>query len=324
MTDPLAQLAEWLVYGALGLAKGSTPAAALEFFVYDSVKIISLMFLMIFVMGIIRTYIPPERIRKLLSNKAPFLSNLGASLFGAITPFCSCSSIPIFISFIEAGVPLGVAFSFLVTSPLINEYLVVMMIGFFGLEITAIYILIGLVLGIGAGMMIGRMNMEKYLSEDLFKRRNSLKKKGHRFRSFTERLRFGIDEAKDITSKTWLWVLAGVGIGAAIHGFIPEEAISSAVSATGIFAVPVAVLIGVPIYANCTAVLPIAAALFDKGVPLGTALAFMMSTAALSLPEAVILRRAVKLPLLALFFGIVALGIVIVGYLLNFLFPIIM
>ena len=322
MTDPLQQFAEWLSYGALGLAKGSTLGAALEFFIYDSLKIIFLMFLMIFMMGIIRTYIAPERIRKLLSNRIPFLSNLGASLFGAITPFCSCSSIPIFMSFVEAGVPLGVAFSFLVTSPLINEYLVVMMLSYLGLQVTVVYVLIGLVLGISAGMLIGRMNMEKHLAEDLFSCRESHKMKGRRYKSFAERLRFGYSEAKDITSKTWLWVLAGVGIGAAIHGFIPGEAINAAVNATGIFAVPVAVLIGIPIYANCTAVLPIAAALFDKGVPLGTSLAFMMSTAALSLPEAVILRRAIKLPLLALFFGIVALGIMIVGYLLNLIFPV--
>lgn len=318
MTDPIQVFSEWLVYGMLSLEKGSKLGTSLDFFIYDSIKILLLLFLMIFVMGVVRSYISRKRIRELLSRKTPGLSNLAASIFGAITPFCSCSSIPIFMGFLEAGVPLGVSFSFLATSPLINEYVAVLMLGFFGLEITVIYIVAGLVLGTLGGVLIGRLGMEKHIASDLFLVKKE--KSEPVYKSFKDRLKFGYSEAESIVKKLWVWVLVGVGIGAFIHGFIPEEAIESAVASGGIFAVPLAVLIGIPIYANCSAVVPIAVVLFQKGVPLGTALAFMMAVSALSLPEAIILRRAMKLPLLALFFAIVAAGILLIGYLFNLLF----
>jgi uncharacterized membrane protein YraQ (UPF0718 family) len=316
MSDPLAQFSEWIVYDLLSLARESKFGTALDFFIYDSIKIIVLLFAMIFVMGVIRSYISPERIRRALSGKIPILPNLGASMFGALTPFCSCSSIPIFISFLEAGVPTGAAFSFLATSPLVNEYVAILMLGFFGPEITVLYVAAGIILGTLAGIVIGRLGMEKHLVKDITARKAT---KHPVFSSIRERLEFGYDEAKSIVSKLWLWVFVGVGIGALIHGFIPEETINSAISIGGVFAVPIAVLIGIPIYANCSAVVPIAVALFQKGVPLGTALAFMMATAALSLPEAIILRRAMRLPLLALFFTIVALGIILMGFMFNLL-----
>jgi uncharacterized membrane protein YraQ (UPF0718 family) len=316
MSDPLQQFSEWLVYGALGIAQDSKLGTSLDFFVYDSIKILVLLFAMIFVMGIFRTYISQERVRNALSGKIPFVPNILASSFGAVTPFCSCSSIPIFMSFLEAGVPVGTAFSFLATSPLVNEYVAVIMFGFFGWEVAVAYVLLGIILGTLSGVIIGNSGMERHLVKDVAVR----KKKEKKYKSVKERLSFGYSEASDMLSKLWLWVLFGVGLGAAIHGFIPEETIDSLVSSGGIFAVPLAVLIGIPIYANCSAVVPIAAALFQKGVPLGTALAFMMATAALSLPEAVILRRVMRLPLLAAFFGMVALGIVIIGYLFNLFF----
>ncbi len=288
-----------------------------EFFVYDTVKIILLLYIMIFLIGILRTYIPQHKMREWLSRKKFGLSYVFAALFGAVTPFCSCSSIPIFISFIRAGVPLGVTFSFLVTSPLINEYLVVLMLGFFGLKITIAYVLFGLMLGMASGVIISKLDVNKYIVEDL--RFNADEIREEKFTNFRERFGYGSSEASSIVKKLWLWVVVGVGIGALIHNFIPQELIEGAINRAGIFSVPIAVLIGVPIYANCGAIVPIAVALFQKGVPLGTSLAFMMATAALSLPEAVILRRALKLPLIAIFFGIVAAGIVMMGYLFNFI-----
>jgi uncharacterized membrane protein YraQ (UPF0718 family) len=315
MSDPLAGFSEWLVYGIFGLSRESQLATALDFFIYDSTKILALLFAMVFVMGIVRTYISPTKIRKVLSKKIPGLSNLLASSFGAITPFCSCSSIPIFISFLEAGVPAGVSLSFLATSPLVNEYVAILMFGFFGWEITLLYVVAGILLGSLAGIVLGRAGANKHLAKDITSR--SQKKNEQKFSSSSQRIIFGFSEARAVVSRLWIWVLVGVGIGALIHGFVPEEAINSLVSGSGIFAVPLAVLVGIPIYANCSAVVPIAAVLFSKGVPLGTSLSFMMAVAALSLPEAIILRRVMRLPLLIQFFGIVALGIILIGYLFN-------
>ena len=317
MTDFLQDLVNVLVYQILGLAEGSQLGEAVNFLVYDSIKIMFLLFFMIFLMGIIRTYISSDKIRKSLSGKKHGIGNLFASLFGALTPFCSCSSIPIFMGFIEAGIPIDVAFSFLITSPIVNEYVAVLMFGFFGLEVTMAYIITGIIIGILGGLMIGRMKMEKHLVKDVF---GKMKNKEKKFRNFKERMKFGFNEANSIVLKLWLWIIVGVGIGAVIHGYVPSDVINSLIESTGIFSVPIAVLVGIPIYANCTAVVPIAVVLFEKGTPLGTALAFMMSTAALSLPEAIILRRVMKLPLILIFFGMVTLAIIMIGYLFNFLF----
>jgi len=270
---------------------------------------------MVFAVGVLRTYLPPQRIRKWLSGKKMGYGNVLAALLGSITPFCSCSSIPMFISFAEAGIPLGVNFSFLITSPLINEYVVVVMLGFFGWKITALYVLSGLLIGIFSGMLLGKMGLEKYLEKDLA---GNLRVKAYRL--FRQRLLFGWDEAVSITGRIWLWVVAGVGIGAVIHGFVPETLIQSIISKGGLLTVPAAVLLGIPLYANCAAVVPVAVVLFEKGIPLGTALAFMMATAALSLPEAVILKRVMKIKLIIIFFGIVGLAIIFTGYMFNYLF----
>lgn len=315
MTDPLQDAVDLLVNQIA--IEDPQIAAAVNFFIYDSIKIILLLFFMIFIMGIIRTYVSSDKIRKSLSGKKHGVGNLSASMFGAITPFCSCSSIPIFMGFIEAGIPLDVAFSFLITSPIVNEYVAVLMLGFFGVEVTIAYVLVGILIGVFGGLLIGRLKMEKHLVKDVF---GKMKSKERKFRSFNERLKFGLNEANSIVVKLWIWVVVGVGIGALIHGFVPEEAINSLVESTGLLSVPLAVLVGVPIYANCTAVVPIAVVLFEKGAPLGTALAFMMSTAALSLPEAVILRRVMKLKLILLFFGMITMAIILIGYLFNFLF----
>jgi uncharacterized membrane protein YraQ (UPF0718 family) len=312
----LQQTVDWIFYGLFGLDKTSILTESLNYFVYDSIKIILLLFAMIFAVGFLRTYIPPDKIRKWLSGKRLGFGNLMASLFGTITPFCSCSSIPIFISFVKAGVPLGVTFSFLITSPIINEYLMVLMLTFFGWKIAAAYVLSGILIGVFSGMILGKMKLEKYLVTDITKTKLEKEKK---YKFVSQRLLFGFNEAKGITKKIWLWILVGVAIGALIHNYVPEELIHSALNKTGIFSVIIATLIGVPMYGNCAAIVPVAVALFQKGIPLGTALAFMLAISALSFPEAVILRRAMKLKLILIFFGIVTAAIIVTGYLFNLL-----
>ena len=308
--------ADFLVYTVLGLDPHSRTGAALNFFIYDSVKIMLLLFGMIALIGVIRTYLPQEKIRRGLSNKKR--SYAYAALFGAATPFCSCSSIPIFIGFIRAGIPLGVTLTFLITSPLINEYLVVLMIGMMGVKITAAYVASGMAIGIISGAILGSMRLEKYLVSDL-SQESPEQEAGFRDR-FKARLVFGLNEAVTIVRKLWFWVLIGVGVGSLIHNFVPQESIHNVISRTGAFSVPLATLLGVPLYGSCAAIVPIAAALFQKGVPLGTALSFMMAIAALSLPEAIMLRRVMKLPLILIFFSVTTLAIILTGYLFNFLF----
>jgi uncharacterized membrane protein YraQ (UPF0718 family) len=314
----LKEFTDWLVFTVFGISEGSHLGESLHFFVYDTIKILILLFLMISVVGFLRTYLPQHKIKRWLTGRRLGFGNVLAALFGAVTPFCSCSSIPIFISFLEAGIPLGVTFSFLITSPLINEYVVIIMWGFFGWKITLLYVLFGLFVGIFSGLILGKMKLEKHLEKDLIAKKAMLKKEV-KHDGLKGRIRYGVDEALSIIKKIWMWVLIGVGLGAVIHGFVPEETIQSIISKGGIFTVPIATILGVPLYANCSAVVPIAVVLFEKGIPLGTALAFMMATAALSFPEAVILRRVMKLKLIAIFFGIVTLGIIFIGYMFNML-----
>ncbi len=304
------------VYSFLQLNPESKLAQALHFFVYDSVKILVLLFSMIAVVGFLRTFISQRKIKHWIAGKKS-LAHVFASVFGSITPFCSCSSIPLFMGFLEAGIPLGVAFSFLVTSPLVNEYVAIIMLGFFGWKITLLYVLSGILIGVMAGMILGRMNLERYLVQGVVSPDTSCVREKI-YRTVRDRAVFGVREAMAITKKLWPWILVGVGIGAAIHNYVPEETVHAIISRTGAYSVPLATLLGMPIYGSCAAIVPVAVALFNKGLPLGTALAFMMATAALSLPEAVILRRVMKLRLIALFFGITALGIVITGYVFNF------
>jgi hypothetical protein len=289
-------------------------AGALHFFLYDSIKILTLLFVMISAVGFLRSYISQSKMRSWLAEKG-VLGNIFAALFGSVTPFCSCSSIPVFLGLIEAGIPLGVTFSFLITSPLINEYLAVLMLGFFGVKITVIYILSGLLIGIVAGVVLGKLRLERYLIKDVAPRKEECQ--CQRFKSKKDRLLFGVNEAKSIVKKLWIWVLLGVGVGALIHNYVPQESIQNIINKTGPLSVPIAVILGVPMYGNCAAIVPIAVVLFRKGIPLGTALAFMMATAALSFPEMMILKRAMKWRLIAAFFGITTLGIIITGYLFN-------
>ncbi len=313
----LQRIIDYLTYSVFRLNPDSKVGGVINFFLYDSIKILLLLFLMIALIGFIRSFISQSKVKSWINKKKVF-GNLFASFFGSITPFCSCSSIPIFLSFLEAGIPLGVTFSFLITSPLINEYLVIIMLGFFGWKITLLYVLSGIVIGVVSGIILGKMNLDKYLVKGLVKEDNQeLEEKT--YKNIRERILFGLNEAKSITKKLWMWVLLGVGIGAFIHNYIPQETIHAIINKTGPFSVPLATIIGVPMYGSCAAIVPIAVVLFRKGVPLGTALAFMMATAALSLPEAIILRRAMKLQLISIFFGVTASAIIVTGYLFNML-----
>jgi uncharacterized membrane protein YraQ (UPF0718 family) len=310
----LLKFADLLVYEWIGLDPESTFGGAVHFFVYDTVKIFLLLAVMIFAIGFIRTYLAEDKLKRWMSAGGLW-GNGVAALFGAITPFCSCSSIPIFISLLKAGVPLGVTFSFLITSPIINEYLVILMANKFGVPITIAYIASGLLIGTIAGAVLGRMKLERFLEKDITTSAPLNDKIVEH--TFTSRIRYGYTEALSVIRQIWLWVIIGVAIGAVIHNYVPEETIHSLIEATGIFSVPIATVLGVPMYGSCAAIVPVAVVLFEKGIPLGTALAFMMAMAALSLPEAIMLRRTMRLPLIALFFAITTLAIILTGYLLN-------
>ncbi len=310
----LEQSIHTLVYDWIGLAPESRLSGAIEFFLYDTIKIFLLLAFMMFLIGVMRTFLPDRKLKQWMS-RGGIWSNIVAALFGAVTPFCSCSSIPIFISLLRAGVPLGVTFSFLITSPLINEYLVILMVGSFGLPITLAYITSGLMIGTFAGAILEKLKLETHLEKDIIESSDS--EESDKAFTFTSRLRFGFDESIQVIKQIWIWVIVGVALGAFIHNYIPEEVIHDAMRATGIFSVPIATLLGVPMYGSCAAIVPVAVVLFQKGIPIGTALAFMMAMAALSLPEAIMLRRTMHLKLIAIYFGIASIGIIFTGYLLN-------
>lgn len=313
----LREVIDWLVYTIGGLDPSTALGEAVHFFVYDTIKIFLLLFFMISAIGVLRSYLPLSKLQRLSERKGKIPGHIMASVAGVLTPFCSCSSIPIFISFVKSRLPVGIALSFLITSPLVNEYLVVLMLGYFGIWVTGAYVLVGLLVGIIGGMLIGSMRPDSLIEEDM---RVTEPKEEH-FSGFRARLRFGVDEAKDVIRKLWPWVTGAIALGAIIHSYVPESLITSIGNSAGPLSIPVAALAGIPLYANCAAILPIAFVLFQKGLSLGTALAFMMAVSALSLPEAIMLRRAMKLKLIAIFFGTVAVSIVIVGYLFNLLMP---
>ena len=312
----LEAFADSLIYQWMGMDPDSRFGGAVRFFVYDTIKIFLLLASMIFIIGVARTWLPEDRLKHWMS-RGGLWGNTVAAVFGAITPFCSCSSIPIFISLLKAGVPLGVTFSFLITSPLINEYLVVLMAGEFGPSITIAYVASGLFIGIAAGGLLGRWRLEQHLERDILEA--AAAPNAATDYTFPRRLAYGAREAVTIIRQIAVWVLAGVAVGAFIHNYVPQETIHALIRTTGGFAVPIATALGVPMYGSCAAIVPVAVVLFQKGIPLGTALAFMMAMAALSLPEAIMLRRVMRLKLIALFFGITALGIILTGYLLNLL-----
>jgi len=316
---PLQIAADWLAYGIFSLSPESHLGQAVDFFLYDTAKIIILVYIISILSGIVNFYLPVERIRDYLAtHKLWGLDYFLATVFGAITPFCSCSSIPLFIGFLKAGIPLGVTFAYLISSPLISEIAFALMIGLFGIKIAILYVFAGSVIGMIGGFVIGRLKMEKYVEDFVWKSSIAV--------SATETKRIGLREAfpgiaRESSSILWgilPYVLIGIGVGAAIHGFVPANFFEFILTRLGAFSLPVAVLVAVPMYANPAGVLPILESLVAKGVPMGTALAFMMGVVGLSLPEALILKKVLKLPLLFAFFGIVTVGIILIGYLFNF------
>lgn len=311
----LKQFADYLCFNLIGLQPGSHLGEALDFFVYDTIKIFLLLTTIIFVVAIIRSSFPPERTKRILSHNREYVGNVMAALLGIVTPFCSCSAVPLFIGFVESGVPLGVTFSFLISSPMVNEVALIMLWGMFGWKIALIYIGTGLLVAIVAGIVIGRLKMEKHVQDYVWEMQVGQQEIEEL--TFREKLVYARDYTCDLLKKIWPYVVIGVGLGAFIHGYVPQDFLVRWAGRDNPFAVPVAVALGVPLYSNAAGVIPIVQALMSKGMAIGTVLAFMMAVTALSLPEAVILSNVLKRKLLVTFFGIVAVAIMIVGYLFN-------
>jgi len=307
----------YLTYSLLQIPRDTRLASAVEFFFYDTPKVMMLLVLVVFGVGIIRTFFTPERTRDVLSGKSEFVGNIMAAMLGIVTPFCSCSAVPLFIGFVTAGVPLGVTFSFLIAAPLVNEIAVGLLYGLLGWKIAAIYMGTGLVIAIAAGWTIGRLHLERYI-EDWVTQMNVNPAATPEMRlSWRDRVVAGWDAVKDILGKVWIYVMLGIAVGAGIHGYVPEGFMASIMGKGAWWAVPVAVGIGVPMYSNAAGIIPVVEALLGKGAALGTVLAFMMSVIALSLPEMIILRKVLKPQLIGAFIGIVTIGILVVGYLFN-------
>ncbi len=311
-------LANWISYSALQLPNDSRLGESLAFFLYDVPKILLLLSGMIFVISIIRSFFSPERTRALLGGKSEGAGNVLAAMLGIVTPFCSCSAVPLFIGFVEAGIPLGVTFSFLIAAPTINEVAIVMLFGLFGWKVAGLYVLSGLAIAILAGWMIGRLKMERYVEDFVWKVHRTANLKEEKL-TWQDRISQAGISVKEIVSKVWLYVVIGIAIGAGIHGYVPNAALASIMGKQAWWSVPAAVVLGIPLYSNAAGMIPIVSALLEKGASLGTALAFMMSVIGLSLPEAVILRRVLKLPLLITFFLVIAVAIMLTGYLFNWI-----
>ena len=322
MFDWIDRLANWFVFSVLGMDKGSHLAEALNFFIYDTTKILILLFIIIFLMGIVNSYFPIDKVRNYLSrNKLYGFEYLMASLFGVVTPFCSCSSVPLFIGFVRGGIPLGVTFAFLVTSPLVNEVAIGLFVGLFGLKTTIIYIVSGILLGTISGVILQKLKLEKFLTpwvkdvlanaqqeQDVFQTEKT---------PFKQRLPIIWDEVINILKGVVSYVIVGIAIGGLMHGYIPEGFFEQYMSKDNLFAVPLATIFAIPMYSNASGILPVAQVLVAKGIPLGTAIAFMMGVVGLSLPEAMLLKKVMTFKLIGIFFGVVTICIIISGYLFN-------
>lgn len=313
---PLKFLADYSVFNLLRLDRQSHLAEALAYFIYDWLKIMILLAVIIFVISLVRTFLPPEKIRRILFRKNNFFGHILASLFGVITPFCTCSAIPLFLGFVQAGIPLGVTFSFLVSSPMVNEVALVMLFGLFGWKIALLYALSGLLIAIFTGLIIGRLKPEGLLADYVLKTKISAEYSGKKMTG-RDRCNYAKEYTFDIVKKVWPYIALGVGLGSLIHGFVPADFLARYAGADKWFGVPLAVLVGIPLYANAAGVIPLVSALTEKGVALGTVLAFMMAVVGLSLPEFLILKKVMKVKLILIFAGIVGAGIVFTGYLFN-------
>jgi uncharacterized membrane protein YraQ (UPF0718 family) len=302
------------------MERDSAFTEAVWFFVYEVPKVLLLLILIIFIVGIIRSFFSPEKTRKLLGGKKLFTGNILASLLGVVTPFCSCSAIPLFLGFVESGIPLGVTFSFLIAAPMINEVALVLLFGLFGWQTALLYMGTGLFIAMFAGYAIGILKLERYVESWVYNIKARHTETPENKIAFTDRIETAMAAVKDIVSKVWIYIVIGIAVGAGIHGYVPENFMAGLMGKNVWWSVPIAVLLGVPMYSNAAGIIPVVQALLGKGASLGTALAFMMSVIGLSLPEMIILKKVLRIQLIAVFAGIVALGITIVGYLFNLVY----
>ncbi len=313
----LLPFSHFFAYTLLGLSKDSHAGEAIQFFVYDTPKVMLLLTLIVFVVGVLRSFFTPERTRKILAGKRESAGNVFGAILGIVTPFCSCSAVPLFIGFVQAGVPLGVTLSFLIAAPMVNEIALVLLYGLLGWKVAAIYLITGLAVAIVAGWIIGRLNMESSIEDWVQEMRSGDPQVLPVELTWTDRIEHGKEAVRDIVGKVWIYVVAGISVGAAIHGYVPEDFMATIMGKDAWWSVPAAVVVGIPMYSNAAGIVPVVEALLGKGAALGTVLAFMMSVIALSLPEIVILRKVLKPKLIAVFIGVVGCGILFTGYLFN-------
>lgn len=313
----LPGLSQVMTYDLLGITRDSHLGDALEFFFYDTPKVLLLLTLVVFGVGIVRTFFTPERTRRILAGKRESVGNVMAALLGIVTPFCSCSAVPLFIGFVTAGVPMGVTFSFLIAAPMVNEIALVLLYGLLGWKVAALYLGTGLAVAILAGWVLGRLNLESSVEDWVMQIRTDPSMVPSDEQAWADRIEAGLRAVKDIVGKVWPYVVAGIAVGAGIHGYVPEGFMVAIMGKGAWWSVPAAVLVGIPMYSNAAGIVPVVEALLGKGAALGTVLAFMMSVIALSLPEMVILRKVLKPRLILVFAGVVGLGILLVGYLFN-------
>jgi uncharacterized membrane protein YraQ (UPF0718 family) len=313
----LESAAAWITYSLLQLKHDGHLGSAIEFFLFDALKVLMLMAVAVFGIGIVRSFFTPQRTRAMLAGKPESVGNVLAALLGIVTPFCSCSAVPLFIGFVTTGIPLGVTLSYLISAPMINEVALVLLFALFGWRIAAIYAGTGLLIAIVAGWTIGRLKLERYVEPWVYETQLGAEADSERKVSWSERIHMAAESVRDIVGKVWPYVIAGIAVGAGIHGYVPENFMASIMGKSAWWSVPLAVAIGVPLYSNAAGIIPIVQVLLAKGAALGTALAFMMSVIGLSLPETIILRKVLRPQLIAIFVGVVAAGILIVGYLFN-------
>ncbi len=315
----LEEITDFIIYTILGMDPEKHITESLWFFLYEVPKVMLLLILIIFFVGIIRSYFSPEKTRKALEGKSLFTGNVMAAILGVFTPFCSCSAIPLFLGFVEAGIPIGVTFSFLIAAPMINEVALILLVGLVGWKVAVIYVVTGLLIAIISGWIIEKLNMKKYVEDWVYKMQaQQQQKKIETKPTFHERLGMGLTSVKEIVGKIWIYILIGIAIGAGAHGYVPDNYLAELLGEGSWYAVPLAIVLGIPLYSNAAGIIPIVSVLIEKGVTTGTALAFMMSVIGLSLPELIILKKVLKWQLIAVFVGVVAVGIIIVGTIFNY------
>lgn len=313
----LHTIADFIVFGVLGLEPQTHLGESLRFFIFEVPKVLMLLVLIVFVVGVIRSWFSPEKTRRILEGKSVFTGNVLAALLGIVTPFCSCSAIPLFLGFVEAGIPIGVTFSFLIAAPMINEVALVLLVGMFSWQVAIIYAVTGLAIAILAGYIIEKLGLQNYVADWVFQMKSKKQDYQEQNIDFIQRLEAGTTAVKDIVGKIWVYVILGIAVGAGAHGYVPDEALAKILGAEQWYSVPLAILVGVPLYANAASIVPIVSVLIEKGVSLGTSLAFMMSVIGLSLPEVIILKKVLKWQLILAFVLVVTFGIVCVGVLFN-------